>query len=108
MSTNHTQQNAFGPIAEGPIVLDFSHCQYPGEIHLILKEKFGLPDDYGENWDALWDCLDALFETDERFQVHICGFSALSAQLREHCAAMLEVFEDIHRDHPNVTFIRIS
>ena len=40
---------AFKPITENPIILDFSHCRYLGEIHLLLKEKFGLPDYYGEN-----------------------------------------------------------
>ena len=45
--------NAFRPITENPIVLDFTGCKYLGEIHLILKTKFGLPDYYGENWDAL-------------------------------------------------------
>ncbi len=34
---------AFKPIKENPIILDFSDCQYLGEIHLILKEKFGFP-----------------------------------------------------------------
>lgn len=26
-------------------------------LHKILKEKLDLPDYYGENADALWDCL---------------------------------------------------
>ena len=29
--------NAFKPITENPIILDFSGCKYLGEIHLILK-----------------------------------------------------------------------
>ena len=46
-------KNAFKPIKENPIILDFTKCKYLGEIHLILKAKFGLPEYYGENWDAL-------------------------------------------------------
>lgn len=27
------------------------------ELHNMLKEKLGLPEYYGKNLDALWDCL---------------------------------------------------
>ena len=37
------KQNAFKPIKENPIILDFTGCKYLGEIHLLLKEKFGFP-----------------------------------------------------------------
>ena len=46
---------AFKPIHDNPIVLDFTGCRYLGVVHQILKEKFGFPDYYGENWSALWD-----------------------------------------------------
>ena len=31
-------RNAFKPIKENPIILDFTSCRYLGEIHLILKQ----------------------------------------------------------------------
>ena len=37
------RKNAFKPIKENPIILDFTGCKYLSEIHLILKTKFGLP-----------------------------------------------------------------
>ncbi|MBQ9973946.1 MAG: barstar family protein [Oscillospiraceae bacterium] len=106
MNFNDPNKNAFGLIAEDPIILDFSGCEYPGEIHRILKDKFALPDYYGENWDALWDCLDDRFHTEETFDVLICGCTALSPELQEYCRGMLEVFDDVRRAHPNVTFTR--
>ena len=44
---NYNDYTAFKEIAENPIILDFSKCKYLGEIHLMLKEKFGLPEYYG-------------------------------------------------------------
>ncbi|HZJ75352.1 MAG TPA: barstar family protein, partial [Clostridia bacterium] len=41
--------NAFRIINENPIILDFTGCRYLGEIHKILKERFGFPEYYGEN-----------------------------------------------------------
>lgn len=49
--------DAFKEIKENPITLDFTGFKFLGEVHRELKKKFGLPDYYGENWNALWDCL---------------------------------------------------
>ena len=102
------RRNAFKPIKENPIILDFTGCRYLGEIHLILKTKFGLPEYYGENWDALWDCMRYLWMDGERIKVKIYGFLTLPDDLREYCVSMLEIFDDVHKETPNVTFELIS
>ena len=39
------------------ITLDLTNCKYLGEMHLRIKEAFGFPDFYGQNWSAFWDLL---------------------------------------------------
>lgn len=102
------KRNSFKPIKENPVILDFTGCKYLGEIHRILKTKFGLPEYYGENRDALWDCLRYLWSDGEKIKVEIYGFTSLPDDLREYCKDMLEIFDDVHKDTPNVTFELIS
>lgn len=88
------------------ITLDFTGCKYLGEIHKILKEKFGFPKYYGENLDALWDCLDNY--CDYQLHVRIMGINSLPNEFNEYIYKMLEVFEDVHKETPNITFEIIS
>lgn len=108
MSNKIYDENAFKEITENPIVLDFTNCKYCGTVHKILKEKFGLPEYYGENWDALWDCLRYLWIHSSEILIEIYGFYTMDKEIQEYCEPMLKVFEDVHEETPNVIFEIIS
>ena len=91
-------------ITENPIILDFSKCRYWSEVHLLLKEKFGLPEYYGENWSALWDCLDGMFLNEGYWEVHIYGYNSMPQKWQDECLKMLEIFERVHNETPNFSY----
>lgn len=39
------------------IILDGKEFTSEKKVHQLLKEKLELPDYYGDNFNALWDCL---------------------------------------------------
>ena len=104
MRTYDNDERAFKEITENPIILDFTNCKYCGTVHKILKEKFGLPKYYGENWDALWDCLRYLWICDGEILIEIHGFYSMNKDIQDYCEPMFKVFEDVHKDTPNVIF----
>lgn len=44
------------------IVVDGKDFENKEGLHDVLKDKLDLPDYYGENLDALWDCLTGWIE----------------------------------------------
>lgn len=102
------EERAYKPIDFHNIVLDFTDCKYPADIHRVLKESFGFPEYYGANWDALWDCLNDLFFSSEEALVKICGISILDKEMQAYLKPMFELFSDISDDNPNIIFKSIS
>ena len=47
------------------VELDFSRCAAKEEVHEYLMEKFGFPEYYGKNLDALYDVLGDIAEDTE-------------------------------------------
>ena len=71
-------------------VLDLSHCKYIYEIHRNIKEALALPDYYGSNLSALWDCINRDCEFDF---ISISGLSTLPEELIEYMDRVLEILE---------------
>ncbi len=99
-----TDEIRFKP-TKNRIILDFSDCKYLGEVHRLLKAKFGFPEYYGENWDALWDCLDGRFDGMGTVLIELYGFSSMNEELKGYCVTMLKIFDELHEKSPNVCFV---
>lgn len=62
---------------------------------------FNLPDYYGHNMDALWDCLDCSFEFPTT--IVLKNIEKIPSEMNEATEIMLELFEDLQRDNEKVT-----
>ena len=83
------------------IELDFGGIKSLWGLHEYLKKAFGLPDYYGHNMDALWDCLHCSF--DEPTTIVLKNLSGISKDLTEAVKIMLELFADLERKDEEVT-----
>lgn len=84
------------------IKLDFSNVKYFSDIHKIIKEAFGFPDFYGENLDALWDCMRDCCEY--KLHVIVTGMEHLSSEYCKYMDDVFAVFNDIHSECNDFTF----
>ncbi len=83
------------------IILDFNGIMSLWTLHEYFKEVFNLPDYYGHNMDALWDCLDCSFEFPTT--IVLKNIEKIPSEMNEATEIMLELFEDLQRDNEKVT-----
>jgi len=96
---------AYKPV-DNPIVLDFTDCNNWLKMYDILKDGFGFPEYFGNNPDALWDCLNCFCQYDLKIKIY--GSKSISDDLKNEFALVLKVFDDVHKETPNITFEIIS
>lgn len=85
------------------ITLDFTGIKTLWELHEYFKAAFHLPDQYGRNMDALWDCLYYSFEFPTTIELK--NISAIPDEMNEAVEIMLELFRDLQREDKKVTVI---
>lgn len=83
------------------ITLDFSGIKSYWELHEYLKEVFQLPDYYGHNMDALWDCLRCSFEEDTT--IILKNLYSIPKDMHPEILTMIELFNDLEREETEVT-----
>ena len=96
-------KNAFRYITDDPITLELTGCSSVGEVHECIKRTFGFPEYYGENWDAMWDCLTDVFLPETPRHILVEGFAAMPEDLQAYAQPMREIFRDLQEKYPWVT-----
>ena len=69
---------------ERQFILDFSKVKRWQDIHKVIKKDLHFPGYYGENLDALWDCLGDTFDA----TIYVKGVHAVPKN--KDCQYMLE------------------
>lgn len=83
------------------IVLDFTEVRSLWELHEHLKEAFHLPDYYGRNMDALWDCLYCAFAVPTT--IVLKNIDRLPAEMKEAGDILRALFGELEKRDENVT-----
>ena len=79
------------------VILDCSSFTDKASAHAYLKTQLGFPDYYGNNLDALYDCLMEL----SNCQIILQKPAALY-QMGQYGIALLETLKDASRDNPKL------
>lgn len=79
-------------------VLDCSAIANPEDFHDALVEALVLPQWYGSNLDALYDCLTAITEETEITLLHF-------SELNEMYAGFEAVFQDAAQYNPRIRIV---
>ena len=85
------------------IILDFTGIKTLWELHEYFKTVFQLPEQYGRNMDALWDCLYHSFEFPTT--ITLKNLSAIPREMHEAVEIMLELFHDLQNEDKKVTVV---
>ncbi len=78
------------------IELDFKDIKNKKMLHEYLKVQLGLPDYYGNNLDALHDCLE---DCGNKFSICIYHYNDLEKEMGEYAEILLQVFKDIDLEY---------
>ena len=97
----------FKPVNENPLTIDFSSVKSLDDLHGLLKEKFGFPEYYGKNLNALWDCIWEvwMWNDHEKWMIELQGVFSIREELQKEMAGILEIFQRAHEAHPGMKFI---
>ncbi len=84
------------------VVLDGRKMTDRETAHLYLQKKLNLPEYYGKNLDALYDCLT---ETGKPVQIIVSYVAEMQDNLRRYADAVLNTLEAAGEKNPNVSVI---
>lgn len=76
------------------ITIDFSDCEYIGELHREIKEKLDLPDWYGMNKDALWDSVTGIMRVPCVITINYFPSSSKAKRLKTDVEEIISIFRE--------------
>jgi ribonuclease inhibitor len=77
------------------VVIQGSKLTDKNTLHQILKKELNLPDYYGENLDALWDCLTTDIELS--LTIEWVDFQKSKDLLGDYAESTLEIFNEAEK-----------
>ena len=83
------------------ITLDLSGITSLWQLHEYFKDVFELPDYYGRNMDALWDCLRCSFEEDTT--IILKNLHSIHKDMHPIIPTIQELFQDLQNEEAEVT-----
>ena len=83
------------------VVLDGRKMTDREATHTYLKRKLGLPEYYGRNLDALFDCLCEMSGT----QIILTYVDEMKDNLRRYADNIINVFEAAEEKNPKISVI---
>ena len=86
------------------VIIDFSKCKYPMDLHNEIREKLELPEWYGNNLDALWDMLTGFIETPVTITVTFNPETQAAENLRESVLKIIEIFKEASEEDEEIIF----
>lgn len=79
--------------------VDFRPVKYYRDFYKCLKTGLNLPDFFGENLDALWDCLTGFIGYP--CEIRLFGLSALNKQRRQELQDILDLLAEAEEKYPD-------
>ena len=73
------------------MILDGNMIQSKEHLHEILARELCLPEWYGHNLDALYDCLTDIFED---AVISVVNLEQLGEELQQYCLRLVRVLRD--------------
>lgn len=84
-------------------VLDFSKCQYLGEVHQVIQQKLELPEWYGQNLDALWDSITGIMYVPVDITIIFKPETQKSQELTFEIRKIIDIFKEAAQEYNEIT-----
>ncbi|MBR2262785.1 MAG: barstar family protein [Firmicutes bacterium] len=85
--------------------IDGRKIRSKADLHQTLKDQLELPEYYGANLDALYDCLST---ANEETEIYIEGVQKLKSNLEGYYAQLITMLEDACEENGDLTVVILS